>query len=331
MVTSPLVSVVIPTYNQCQYLPQALESVFGQTFGDFEVVIGDNASSDTTKDVIEEYRKSESRIIAFRNESTVSAHDNYNLCLQRIHPGSKYVVFLTSDDWWEAQFLQRVTAVAEEYQCVAVTHVDGYRTDQSGRIINKYSELWREIPQEGLHQAVSQLYRGDYILFHGTLINRQRLRELFPANPLFDANLKYVADYNLWIQLFTRGAFGFYLPEPLVYYRKHEAAHTIPKNVIPRLREHVTIFRDKLADVCPPELEAVRQEALLLNLKQLGFALLEAGQAGEALPVLLEANELAGRQQLDIRAAVRLAKSPLPSRLTANTWRMMTAVAQKVR
>ena len=63
------------------------------------------------------------------------------------------------------------------------------------------------------------------------LINRRMREQIYPTKEFFDPELKLAPDYHLWLQLLIRGAYAYYIPEPLAYYRKHEEAMTMPTNL----------------------------------------------------------------------------------------------------
>ena len=75
-----LVSVCIPTYNYGRFLGQAIESVLAQTWGDFELVVCDNASTDDTQDVVASFR--DERIRSYRNDANIGLFGNFSRCLE---------------------------------------------------------------------------------------------------------------------------------------------------------------------------------------------------------------------------------------------------------
>src|SRR5690606_33082192 len=79
-----LVSVVTPVYNGAKYLRECIESVLAQSYGDLEHVILDNASSDETRDIAEEYARADRRIRIFANERTVPMVENWNRALEKV-------------------------------------------------------------------------------------------------------------------------------------------------------------------------------------------------------------------------------------------------------
>ncbi|HEX2037869.1 MAG TPA: glycosyltransferase family 2 protein, partial [Chloroflexota bacterium] len=73
-------SVCISTYNRSRYLRRAIESVLGQTFGDFELIVSDDRSPDDTAEVVAQYR--DPRLRYHRNAENLGLVGNYNRCLE---------------------------------------------------------------------------------------------------------------------------------------------------------------------------------------------------------------------------------------------------------
>ena len=94
-------SVCIPTYNRANFLPQAIESVLAQDFTDFELIICDNASTDNTQQVVENYQ--DKRIRYVRYEDLVSMYANHNRCIEL--STSHWLLFVHSDDHIEKDTL----------------------------------------------------------------------------------------------------------------------------------------------------------------------------------------------------------------------------------
>jgi glycosyltransferase involved in cell wall biosynthesis len=74
----PPVSIGLPVYNGENYLKAALNSLLSQSYGNFELIIGDNASTDETKYICESYAKQDPRIRYFRHKTNIGAAANYN-------------------------------------------------------------------------------------------------------------------------------------------------------------------------------------------------------------------------------------------------------------
>ncbi|MBR2194137.1 MAG: glycosyltransferase [Bacteroidales bacterium] len=99
-------SIIIPTYNRADFLPKAIESVLGQTFVDWELIIVDDGSTDNTKEVVSQY--SDSRITYIYQENAErSAARNKGIA----HSVGEYVLFLDSDDYYLYNFLNDLNLV----------------------------------------------------------------------------------------------------------------------------------------------------------------------------------------------------------------------------
>jgi hypothetical protein len=238
-------------------------------------------------------------------------------------------VFLPCDDWWAPSFLHQTVDVAERHPMIAFTHTDAYRTDGDGTILNRYSELWAELPPSGLHRALRELYHGCYVATPAALINRTVLERLYPEPNLFDPDLPYAHDYHVWLQLLSRGGVAYYLPEPLMFHRKHADARTMPANTIAGLKDELRIFGDRLVGIDPPELVADRRAAFHARQAAMGFELLRAGRVSEAREALRMA-QAAGPRRLDVTVAQTVASLPLSTSSSARIWEAALA-AQALR
>ena len=92
---SPLVSIIIPTYNRSYCIKKAIDSVLSQTFQDFELIIIDNYSEDNTEEIILKYKNKKIIYEKFFNDGVIARARNRGLSLSK----SKYVAFLDSDDY----------------------------------------------------------------------------------------------------------------------------------------------------------------------------------------------------------------------------------------
>ena len=77
------ISVLIPCYEQARFLPEALDSVLQQDFQDFEVSASDNASSDDTFSVLQDYAQSDPRIRIFYQSNNLGMVENWSFCLSQ--------------------------------------------------------------------------------------------------------------------------------------------------------------------------------------------------------------------------------------------------------
>lgn len=93
-----LVSIITPTYNSERFISETIESVFAQTYTNWELIIYDDASSDNTKQIIERYIEIDNRIKYFHNKENCGVAVTRNKALQQVK--GRWIAFLDSDDVW---------------------------------------------------------------------------------------------------------------------------------------------------------------------------------------------------------------------------------------
>ena len=106
------VSIGLPVYNGEKFLRKRIESLLNQTFGDFELIISDNASTDYTQAICEEYARKDKRIRYIRQERNMGAAWNFNFVLKEAR--HEYFVWVAVDDILMPTFLERNIRILEE-------------------------------------------------------------------------------------------------------------------------------------------------------------------------------------------------------------------------
>ena len=101
MEVTPLVSVIIPTYNHAHCLGRALESVLAQSYGNWEAIVIDNHSSDNTDEVLSCLADPRIRVLKIHNHGVIAASRNAGIKAAK----GEWVAFLDSDDWWDNEKL----------------------------------------------------------------------------------------------------------------------------------------------------------------------------------------------------------------------------------
>ena len=137
----PKVSIQIPTYNQQQYITQAIESALMQDYPNLEIVIADDCSTDDTESIVKKYN--DSRIRYFKNETNIGRVPNYRKALYEYCTG-EWVVNLDGDDYYtNPGFISRGMSLIEEFRAKGETIV----FYQGLHIINDTS-MGKELPRE---------------------------------------------------------------------------------------------------------------------------------------------------------------------------------------
>lgn len=108
------ISVIMPLYNAERYLAEALQSVFAQTYKNFELICIDDCSNDATAEILADFQKEDARIRILVNEYRLGAAESRNRGLKEAQ--GKYVIFLDGDDIFDEELLEKTYYCAEEYE-----------------------------------------------------------------------------------------------------------------------------------------------------------------------------------------------------------------------
>lgn len=131
---TPLVSIGLPVRNGERYLAEALESLLSQTYRNIEIIISDNASTDSTPSVCSIYARRDARIRYYRNEQNIGAARNYNLTVQ--HARGKYFKWAAHDDLCKPTFVEECVEVLEREPTVCLAYPKTIIIGPAGEIID---------------------------------------------------------------------------------------------------------------------------------------------------------------------------------------------------
>lgn len=218
----PLLSVIVPHYNMAKYLPEALGSIFCQTFTDFEIVLIDDCSTDQhSLALVEELRQHHPRIRLLHNERNLGAVLTVNRGLQEAQ--GKYVFLLAADDKvLEKTFFEQMISILEKHpqfsMCTSdhAMFIDGIDKLHTWRVFPHLDALTPISAQQFL--AMCQKGEIKYWLFAMGSIFR---KELFVENDFFSTDFPVLADWYL-IHLFALKGGCLYLPGIFVAWRHRE-------------------------------------------------------------------------------------------------------------
>ena len=123
----PRFSIIIPLYNKASYIRKAVESVVGQTFGDWELIVVDDGSTDGGSEVVKSFSDSRIRLVQQENAG-VSAARNKGVAMAT----APYITFLDADDWWEPTFLEEMAGLIERHPNAGI-YGTGYYIVKNGK------------------------------------------------------------------------------------------------------------------------------------------------------------------------------------------------------
>jgi glycosyltransferase involved in cell wall biosynthesis len=135
---TPRVSIGLPVFNGERYLARALDSLVAQDFADFELIVSDNASTDGTSEICQDYAERDQRIKVYRNERNIGAVGNFNRTLEL--SSGEYFKWAAHDDWCAPEFLGRCVDVLDEDPSLVLCFTAMGVADAEGRVFRVQRE-----------------------------------------------------------------------------------------------------------------------------------------------------------------------------------------------
>ena len=214
------ISVVIPNYNSGKYLEKCLNSVFSQTYKDFEVIVADGHSTDNSAEILKKFQKRHKNLkVIFRVSKGTS--DNINAGM-KLATGN-IVGYLCADDTYEPKCLE---AVAKCFERPEIQWVYGKSKiiDGEGREIRKFVTKAKEIFQK--RYSYTALQCVDFIVQLTVFVRR----EFYQKIGEYDVNLKYSMDYDYCLRA-GKESKPMFIDEYLANWRAHSESTSEKEHV----------------------------------------------------------------------------------------------------
>jgi teichuronic acid biosynthesis glycosyltransferase TuaG len=203
---SELVSIVTANYNSEKFIPEAIESVLAQTYQNWEMIIVDDCSTDSSVEIINSYVQTDRRIKIVKLNSNVGAATARNAALELSQ--GRYIAFLDSDDVWYRDKLKKQI---------------NFMLGRNAPISFTSYELINEIGASKNHiiTSVENLDKSDYL--KNTIIgfSTSMIDTDLVGNNFRMINIRTRQDTSLWITLLGEGFVAYGMHEVLVKYREH--------------------------------------------------------------------------------------------------------------
>jgi glycosyltransferase involved in cell wall biosynthesis len=208
--------IALPVYNGEKYVAKAIESILEQTFSDYHLLIGDNASTDSTEEICREYAKKDNRITYHRHRENIGASPNYNFLFQP--QDATYFKWAAHDDILQPRYLEKCIQLLDDDPSLAIAHSLSVEIDEEGKQLRTYdceSRLNGFSPQERFKAIL-------WINYFNEVFGVMRTKLLWKTK-LYGS---YVgADRNFLAEMILLGNVG-YLEEYLFCRRHHPEAFT---------------------------------------------------------------------------------------------------------
>ena len=137
--SSPRVTIGMPVRNGASYIRDSLDAVMRQSFGDFLVIVSDNASSDETPTIVSEYVSHDARVQLQQRARDVGVIENFNGLLDQA--SSEYFVWLAHDDIWEPCYLERLVTLLDKDQTAVLAFAGFDNIASDGSVVRAFPEI----------------------------------------------------------------------------------------------------------------------------------------------------------------------------------------------
>jgi len=210
---TPAVSICVPAYNHGAFIAEALESALAQSFGDIEVIVSDNRSTDDTRAVVEPLQRRDPRVRYEPAPEHLPMQANFNRCLELAR--GEYVKFLSADDLLETSCVERLLGVLQGRPKVTLAAC-ARRTFGGGSVRTR---VLRYADGEGACSGQAAIRR---CFFLGNLIGEPTVVMFRRADAQGGFSLRYLqlVDLEMWFRLLEDGEFSF-TSEVLCSIREH--------------------------------------------------------------------------------------------------------------
>ena len=202
---TPLLTVVMPSFNAQRFIAESIESVIAQTLDDWELLVVDDASTDATRQIVGHYQQQDGRIRLLARPGNQGAAYARNFALD--HACGQWIAFIDSDDVWHPQKNEKqLSEMQREGADISYT---GYRRGRDGDL----DGVVVQVPERVEYRT---MLRRNLIACSTAMVSRKTCGSV--RMPL----IRRRQDHGYWLALLrdgTRTAVG--VAEPLVWYRLH--------------------------------------------------------------------------------------------------------------
>jgi len=269
----PKISVCIPTCNRVHLLASAIASVLDQTYTDFELIVCDDGSTDSTALLMSEFVEPGIRYI--RHPQNIGKSNNMRSGFAAAR--GEYFMKFDDDDRLTAQFLERTSAILDKDPSIDFVSTDHWVIDVKNNIDKNETKLnshrWgRSSLSAGIiEDLLSTVFVRQSLQIGATLFRRSALQEV----GFLRQNWQNCEDNDLFVRLAIADKKCYYLPELLMEYRFH-AAQQGSDRAIPYLTDKLRYLTSYEFDL--EKLETVRLRRLAETQLALGLRLIEVGE-----------------------------------------------------
>ncbi|WP_298878402.1 glycosyltransferase family 2 protein [uncultured Polaribacter sp.] len=222
-----MVSIITPVYNCELYLDECVRSVLSQSFVDWELILIDDCSTDSSKEIINKYNKQDSRIKKYFLDKNVGAGIARNKGIEIAE--NRFIAFLDSDDYWHKDKLKEQLnfMIKNSIEFSYSNFIELDSNDDANKII---------LPPLKVNSF--SLTFNNYIKTLTVIYDTKRIGKVYMPD------YRKRQDWGLWFNILKKTNFAYNFTQPLAYYRTSNAS--LSKNKFLLLRENFNFYRNFL-------------------------------------------------------------------------------------
>lgn len=219
------VSIIMPTFNNVAFVRASLSSVMAQSFQNWELVLSDDGSADSTLGVLNQFQKSDPRIRLLTSGVNQGAARARNAAIEAAT--GRYIAFLDSDDLWKPEKLERQIAFMQERD-IAFSFSSYDRIDEAGQLINTHRVdrpvTYRDLLKSCVIGCLTAVY------------DTEKLGKVYMPER------RGGEDFGLWLRILKMVDAAYPIPESLAQYRVR--AGSVSANKLSAARYTWSVYRD---------------------------------------------------------------------------------------
>ncbi len=199
---NPKISVIMGIYNCATYLQEALDSLYAQTYKDFEIILCDDGSSDDTYKIAKENQEKHPEIVLLKNPHNLGLNQTLNNCLEVAR--GEYIARMDGDDTCDPTRFEKELNFLEAHPEYAIVSVPMHHFDEKG--------IFRT--GRGGGEPLPTVYAKHSPFCHAPCMVRAEAYRAVGGYTVSDKLLRQ-EDYHLWLKMYEKGFRGYILNEPL--------------------------------------------------------------------------------------------------------------------
>jgi glycosyltransferase involved in cell wall biosynthesis len=224
---NPLVSVIVPNYNHAKYLNARIDGILGQTYQDYELIILDDCSSDTSRNIIESYRNNPKvSAIVYNQVNSGSTFKQWNKGVALAK--GQYIWIAESDDGCKPEFLEKAVEKMEAYPSAGIVYAQSIEADE---LTESHFLSFHDHPMFSNSFSDSYFNKGrdeiaQKLVYENTIPNASGVlfkKTVYDACGGADEKMKLGGDWMIWIKMLLVSDI-YFIAEPLNYFRLTHAS-----------------------------------------------------------------------------------------------------------